>query len=84
MLISISDRDVQRFKVLADVHEHRLSQNVCIRKAIELHKPRYRCDCLGELIKVDGSHHDWLEGCSLMIPTGLHRRCEWSINQSPL
>lgn len=27
-------------------------------------QPRYRRDCLGELIKIDGSHHDCFEGRS--------------------
>ena len=24
-----------------------------------VYQPRYRRDCLGELIQIDGSHHDW-------------------------
>lgn len=27
-----------------------------------VYQPRYRRDCLGELIQIDGSHHDWFEG----------------------
>lgn len=164
MLISMSDRDVLKFKVLNDVREHRLSQvdaasilnlstrhirrllsqlrsqgasslahaargrpsNRCyphsfrteilhivktyyadfsptfaLEKLMEQHnlevsketlrkwmiadglwvphsqrkprvyQPRYRRDCLGELIQIDGSHHDWFEGrsdkCCLLV-----------------
>ncbi|EAP96277.1 probable transposase protein, Y4bF [Vibrio splendidus 12B01] len=27
-----------------------------------VHQPRYRRDCLGELIQINGSYHDWFEG----------------------
>ncbi|WP_114195062.1 ISNCY family transposase [Edaphovirga cremea] len=27
-----------------------------------VYQPRYRRDCLGELVQIDGSHHDWFEG----------------------
>lgn len=27
-----------------------------------VYQPRYRRACLGELIQIDGSHHDWFEG----------------------
>lgn len=26
------------------------------------YQPRYNWDCFGELIQIDGSHHDWFEG----------------------
>jgi hypothetical protein len=29
-----------------------------------IYQPRYRRDCYGELIQIDGSHHDWFEGSS--------------------
>ncbi len=36
-----------------------------------IYQPRYRRDCLGELIQIDGSHHDWFEGrsdkCCLLV-----------------
>ncbi|WP_143698096.1 ISNCY family transposase [Vibrio sp. qd031] len=36
-----------------------------------IYQPRYRCDCLGELVQIDGSHHDWFEGrspkCCLIV-----------------
>ena len=35
------------------------------------YQPRYRRECLGELVQIDGSHHDWLEGraekCCLLV-----------------
>lgn len=37
----------------------------------KVYQPRYRRDCLGELIQVDGSDHDWFEGrsnkCTLLV-----------------
>ncbi|CND05495.1 Uncharacterised protein [Yersinia intermedia] len=36
-----------------------------------VYQPRYRRDCLGELIQIDGSHHDWFEAraskCCLLV-----------------
>src|SRR3984957_568121 len=36
-----------------------------------VHQPRYRRDCLGELIQIDGSDHWWFEGrgprCALLV-----------------
>ncbi len=36
-----------------------------------VYQPRLRRDCLGELIQIDGSHHDWFEGrspkCCLLV-----------------
>lgn len=36
-----------------------------------VYQPRYRRDCFGELIQVDGSHHAWFEGrgpkCCLLV-----------------
>ncbi|HIF9499486.1 TPA: ISNCY family transposase, partial [Photobacterium damselae] len=36
-----------------------------------VYQPRYRRDCYGELIQIDGSHHDWFEGrsnkCCLLV-----------------
>ena len=40
------------------------------RKA-RVYQPRYRRDCLGELVQIDGSHHDWFEArspkCCLLV-----------------
>ncbi len=30
----------------------------------KVYQPRYRRDCLGELVQIDSSHHDWFEGRS--------------------
>lgn len=32
------------------------------RRARRVHSPRPRRQCLGELVQIDGSHHDWFEG----------------------
>lgn len=32
------------------------------RKATRIHSPRERRACRGELVQIDGSHHDWFEG----------------------
>lgn len=32
------------------------------RRRPRVHQPRYRRDCAGELVQIDGSHHDWFEG----------------------
>lgn len=57
MLIPMSDRNTNRFKVLQDVRERPPSSDY-------LSDSRYRRDCLGELVQIGGSHHDWFEGSS--------------------
>lgn len=41
------------------------------RRRPRVYQPRYRRDCLGELVQIDGSHHDWFEGrapkCCLLV-----------------
>lgn len=41
------------------------------RRRPRVHQPRYRRDCLGELVQIDGSPHDWFEGrapkCFLLV-----------------
>lgn len=41
------------------------------RRKPRVYQPRYQRDCLGELIQIDGSHHDWFEGradkCCLLV-----------------
>jgi len=32
------------------------------RRRVRLHSPRPRRGCRGELVQIDGSHHDWFEG----------------------
>jgi len=38
---------------------------------INIHQTRERRACFGELIQIDGSHHDWFEGrrkkCCLLV-----------------
>jgi hypothetical protein len=34
------------------------------RRAKRIHSPRARRECLGELVQIDASHHDWFEGRS--------------------
>jgi hypothetical protein len=38
---------------------------------LRVYQPRYRRGCLGELVQIDGSHHDWFEGltpkCCLLV-----------------
>ena len=42
-----------------------------IRKRSPLHQSRQRRSCFGELVQIDGSHHDWFEGrrakCCLLV-----------------
>lgn len=41
------------------------------RRRPRVYQPRYRRDCLGELVQIDGSPHDWFEGraprCCLLV-----------------
>ena len=41
------------------------------RKRVKVHQTRARRPCFGELIQLDGSHHDWFEGrsdkCCLLV-----------------
>lgn len=41
------------------------------QRAPKIQQPRYRRDCLSELIEIDGSHHDWFDGrapkCCLLV-----------------
>ena len=41
------------------------------RPAEAVHQPRYRRDCLGELVQIDGSEHWWFEDrgprCTLLV-----------------
>ena len=41
------------------------------RRAARVHQPRPRRPCLGELVQIDGSPHDWFEGradpCALIV-----------------
>lgn len=41
------------------------------RKTVKIHQSRERRACFGELVQIDGSHHDWFEGrrekCCLIV-----------------
>ena len=41
------------------------------RKKARIHQQRERRSCFGELVQIDGSHHDWFEGraskCCLLV-----------------
>ena len=41
------------------------------RRRPRVHQPKYRRGCLGELVQIDGSPHDWFEGrapkCCLLV-----------------
>ncbi|MCL1127668.1 ISNCY family transposase [Shewanella surugensis] len=41
------------------------------RKQKKVYQPRYRRECYGDLVQIDGSHHDWFEGrapkCCLLV-----------------
>lgn len=56
-----------------------------------VHQPRYRRDCLGELIQTDGSEHWWLESrgpqCILLVyiddaPNPRHLTLDMRINSN--
>jgi hypothetical protein len=40
-------------------------------RARDIHQPRYRRDCYGELVQIDGCDHDWFERrgprCTLLV-----------------
>ncbi len=71
-------------EMLAERHDVHLSRETLRRWLIEagiwkdrkqrakpVHQPRYRRDCLGELIQIDGSEHHWFEHrgpeCTLLV-----------------
>ncbi len=41
------------------------------QKQVKIHQSRARRSCFGELVQLDGSHHDWFEGrrekCCLLV-----------------
>lgn len=62
------------------------------RRKSRVYQPRHRRDCLGELIQIDGSHHDWFEGrapkCCLLVfiddATGRLMHCGSASQKQPL
>lgn len=63
--IQISHETVRQWLLQAGIWKHRRQR----RK--QVHQPRYRRDCFGELIQIDGSHHRWFEDrgpkCTLLV-----------------
>jgi transposase len=53
--ISISDETLRRWLLAAGIWKKR-------RKRSPFRRWRPRRECFGELLQMDGSHHDWLEG----------------------
>lgn len=53
--ISISDETLRRWLIEAGVYKQR-------RKRSSHRQWRQRKECYGEMLQMDGSHHDWLEG----------------------
>lgn len=56
------------------------------RRKSRVYQPRHRRDCLGELIQIDGSHHDWFEGrapkcCLAVLP--VKKLKYWIIPMAP-
>src|SRR6201987_4370528 len=63
--ICLARETVRQWMIAADLWKDRRAR----LKAF--HQPRYRRDCLGELIQIDGSEHWWFEGrgprCTLLV-----------------
>ena len=53
-------------------------------KKVKVHQSRIRRACFGELIQIDGSHHDWFEGrapkCCLLVFISLRERSGYEGN----
>ncbi|WP_158651641.1 helix-turn-helix domain-containing protein, partial [Acinetobacter indicus] len=74
-LLHISERQIRR--LLQKYKAQRswmIAADLWIPRAKRLkrpYQPRYNRDCYGELIQIDGSHHDWFEGraakCCLLV-----------------
>jgi len=54
--IALSDETIRRWLTEAGIWHTRRSQRQ------RAYQPRYRRDCFGELIQIDGSEHAWFEG----------------------
>jgi hypothetical protein len=59
------DETLQQWKMMAGLWKDRRA------RLKPIHQPRYRRDCVGELIQIDGSEHWWFEGrgpqCTLLV-----------------
>lgn len=63
--IVVSDETLRRWLTEAGIWQSRRTQSQ------RAYQPRYRRDCFGELIQIDGSHHAWFEDrgpkCCLLV-----------------
>lgn len=63
--IKYSDETIRKLMIGAELWKSRK------RRIVFLHQLRERRDCLGELVQLDGSPHDWFEGrfpkCTLLV-----------------
>lgn len=63
--ISLSNETVRQWMMVGDLWVPRS------KKRPRIHPPRHRREHFGELVQVDGSHHDWFEGrapkCCLLV-----------------
>lgn len=63
--IQLSRETLRQWLIEADIWRTRQQRQKPV------HQPRYRRDCLGELIQIDGSEHQWLEDrgpkCTLLV-----------------
>lgn len=82
--VTCSDETVRKVMIEAELwREHK-------RKIVILHQLRERRACLGELVQVDGSPHDWFEGrssyCTLLVfiddATGKLLWLEFAVSES--
>lgn len=63
--IKISHEKLRKWMISADIYKSKS------RKKAIVHQSRERRSCFGELVQIDGSHHDWFEGrrdkCCLLV-----------------
>lgn len=82
--VSVSHETLRQWMIEADIwlpHAHRLKR---------AYQPRYRRECYGELIQIDGSLHDWFEQrgpkCTLLVyiddATGQLMECHFVQSES--
>ena len=63
--ISVNHETLRRWMIEYGIRKHSK------RKDVTRHQSRLRRECFGELVQIDGSHHDWFEGrglkCCLIV-----------------
>ncbi|WP_460665752.1 ISNCY family transposase, partial [Kribbella swartbergensis] len=63
--ITLGVETIRRWMVAAGLWQERR------QKLQRVHQPRYRRDCVGELVQIDGSEHSWFEDrgppCTLLV-----------------